>query len=403
MCIISIINLSLFVLFFRQWAEVSEGVYNQDVKEQLTGMCTDVQMFISDSVAKNVLQAIHQGQDYPSGTLSLTNSLSSAPLTEYFGITEHNVQRNLKSAFSQALCDIVGADTPGRISPTFTETITAEVIDKVNSVLSVAIQGSLDGGSSGITAAASCPVSKDRAAKKTLEGAISTMKSFLTGRGTVMKRKIQTDKSLDHDSKEETPMGGCKSKKSQWKRCFSGWRREKILPAQLEHLDEAKNTGESKHCSQDMPYTTSSSAAVGADLRSTQQELVDYMEDENMTPEDTRNAVSSLSSTTSISPDDHVTSYKFLENTIMADDMTDESTDSDDEDEDEDEETFSESSVAQSQPDSECLSSDQVDPEETKAKKSSRFFCFFHNMFSKVRMHVHGNSNQCDHFKSTQE
>ncbi len=38
--------------FFRQWREVSKGVYNHDVKEHLTDMCTDVLRFISESVAK---------------------------------------------------------------------------------------------------------------------------------------------------------------------------------------------------------------------------------------------------------------------------------------------------------------------------------------------------------------
>ncbi len=85
---------------------------------------------------------------------------------EYFGITEDNMQRSLESYFIQAFCDVVGADNPGRISPRFTEAIAGEVIDEVNSVLSVAMQASLDGGCSSITAAASCWVSKDKAKKK---------------------------------------------------------------------------------------------------------------------------------------------------------------------------------------------------------------------------------------------
>ncbi|XP_044052028.1 flocculation protein FLO11-like [Siniperca chuatsi] len=389
-----------------QWREVSEGVYNRDVKEQLTDMCTDVLRFISESVAKNVLQAIRQDQGSTFGTLTLRSPLYSAPLTEYLGITEYNMQRSLESSFSQALCDVVGADTPGRISPKFTEAIAGEVIDEVNSVLSVAIQDSLDGGSSSITAAASCLVSKDRAAKKTLEGAITTMKSFLTGRGTAIRRRIQADKALNHDTKEETPAGGCKGKrkKSQWKRCFSGWWRRKIQAVPLEHLDEAvrstsavltsRSTKESKqgsHCSQEMPSTTSSNAAVGADLGSPHLELVDYLEDEDETPKNIRNGVSSLSSTSLIPPEHHVTWSKVLEDPPMVEATNDEfqeemsnslihqSIDSGDEDE----ETFIQSFVDQSKPDSECLSNNQVDVAETKTKKSNRVFRFFHNIFSK--------------------
>ncbi|XP_044074927.1 uncharacterized protein LOC122886603 [Siniperca chuatsi] len=367
-------------------------------------MCTDVLRFILESVAKNILQAIHQDQGSISGTLTLRSPLYSAPLIEYLGITENNMQRSLESSFIQALCDVVGADTPGRISPKFTEAIVGEVINEVNSVLSVAIQASVDGGSSSITAAASRLVSKDRAAKKTLEGAITTMKSFLTGRGTAIRRRIQTDKGLNHESKEETPADGCKGKrkKSQWKRCFSGWRRKKIQAAPLKHLDEAfrsaradltsRSTKESKqgsHCSQETPSTTPSNAAVGADVGTPHLELVDYLEDEDETPEDIRNVVSSLSSTSSIPPEQQVTWSKFLEDPPMAEATNDgfqeemnnslshQSTDSGDEDE----ETFIQSSVDQSQP--ECLSNNQADVAETKTKKSNRILRFFHNIFSK--------------------
>ncbi|XP_045899932.1 uncharacterized protein LOC123967748 isoform X2 [Micropterus dolomieu] len=219
-----------------QWREVSEGVYNIDVKEQLTDMCTDVLRFISESVTKQVLQAIHQDQSSNNDTMTLRSPLSSAPLIDSLGITEYNMQRSLESSFSQALCDVFGTDTTGRISPKFTEAIAGEVINEINSVLSVAIQVSLDRSCHSVTAAACDQVTNDRAAKKTLEGAISTMKSFLTGQGTAMRRRIQTDKVSDFDSKEVTPASGCKGKrkKSQWKRCFSGWQRKKIQAVPLD-------------------------------------------------------------------------------------------------------------------------------------------------------------------------
>lgn len=315
-------------------------------------MCTNVLRFISESVAKNVLEAT-------SGIMTLWSPLSSAPLTEYFGITEDNMQRSLESSFSQALCDVVGADNPGRISPKFTEAIAGQVIDEVNSVLSVAMQESLDRGSSSITAAASCWVSKDRAKKKALEGAITTMKSVLTGRGTAVKSRIQT--VLDCNSKEETLAGGCEGKrrKSKWKRCFSGWQRKKIQPAPLEPLVEpvraastdltSKNTGERKQgsrCSQETPSTTSSSASVGVNLRSTQLVLLDYVENEDDTPHDTRNVVSCP----------------------MAETTTDEFKDK-----------------MNTSPTHQSINSG--DKEGTTAKRSNRFSHFLRNIFSKVRMH----------------
>ncbi len=242
------------------------------MKKQLIDMCAKVLRFISESVAKNILEAT-------SGILTLWSHLSSAPLTEYFGITQDHMQKTLENSFNQALCDIIGEQNPGKISPKFTEAIAAEVIDEVNSVLSMTMQASVDGGSPSITAAASCWVPKDRYKKAALEGALTTMKSFLTGRGTAVKRRIQTGQVLDVDSKKET-----RGKKFQWKRCFSGRQRKKIQPAPLKPFDE-------------------------------------------------------------------------------------------------------ESSVAQSQPDSDHFSNNQADVEETTVKKSNRFSRFFRNIFTKVRTH----------------
>lgn len=274
-------------------------------------MCTDVLRFISESVTKQVLQAIHQDQSSNNDTMTLRSPLSSAPLIDSLGITEYNMQRSLESSFSQALCDVFGTDTTGRISPKFTEAIAGEVINEINSVLSVAIQVSLDRSCHSVTAAACDQVTNDRAAKKTLEGAISTMKSFLTGQGTAMRRRIQTDKVSDFDSKEVTPASGCKGKrkKSQWKRCFSGWQRKKIQAVPLDQ----------EEMSSSFPHQSINSG-------------------------------------------------------------------------DEDEEIFRQSSVDSSQPFM-----------ETEAKKSNSFLGFFHNLFSKVRMYLHENSNKNEHFKSTQE
>ncbi len=200
-----------------------------------------------------------------------------------------------------------------------------------------------------------------------------------------MKRKLQTDKVLGYVSKEETLAGAYKDKrkKSQWKRCFSGWQRKKIQPAPLKPLNEpvrsastdltCRNTGESKQgscCSQETPSTTSASASVGADLKSSQLVLLDYVEDEDETSQDNRNVVSSLSSTSSILPDDQVTfsKVKFLKEPPVVETTTDE---------------FKEemSTSITHQP------INFGDDEETAEKKRNRFSRFTRNIFSKVRMH----------------
>ncbi|XP_039659947.1 uncharacterized protein LOC120561045 [Perca fluviatilis] len=203
--------------------------------------------------------------------------------------------------------------------------------------------------------------------------------------------KIQTDNYLEHDSKEVMMEGGCKGK---LKRFFSGRRKNRVQPAPLEHLNDlSSGSQQGSLCSEEMP-PTSCSAALGADVRSAQLQRVDYTEDEDQTPEDTRNVLSSLSSATSIPPDYRVVeiiSAKRPEDPPLTESTTDEfqeevssslsqqSTDFSEEDE----EPFSQSSVEQSQSDSECLSNNQSDAEETKAKRSNNFSRFICKILSK--------------------
>ncbi|XP_032393197.1 uncharacterized protein LOC116702820 [Etheostoma spectabile] len=157
-----------------------------------------------------------------------------------------------------------------------------------------------------------------------------------------------------------------------------------------------RSTGENKQealRSQETPSTTSCIAAPGADLRSTKLVLVDYVEDEDQTTEDTRKVLSSLSFASTITPNNQVKVAwsKRPEDPPLTESTTDEfqeeissflsqqSTDS----EEEDEETFRQSSLEQSQSVSECLSNNQNDAEETKTKRSNHFSRFFCKIFSK--------------------
>lgn len=141
-------------------------------------------------------------------------------------VSLNSTQRGLDS-FSQTHSHVVGADTPGRISPKLTEAIAGQVMDEINSVLSVS---SLDAGLFSIPAAGSRMVSKDRASDKTLDGAVSTMKLFLSGQCSAAKGRMQTDKGLDEDSKEETQTGRWKGKR----RRGTGGSRFIQLPLQIQ-------------------------------------------------------------------------------------------------------------------------------------------------------------------------
>ncbi|GAA6214696.1 uncharacterized protein LOC108896553 isoform X2 [Lates japonicus] len=205
-------------------------------------MCVDLLKFTSDSVIKNVLESLAQSST-TSGTFTLK--------------THYDIQRSVESSFSQAVCNIIGTDIPVRISPEFTEAIATEVLEVVTPVLSVAIQASVDEQSSIATAPANVQVSKDKAAKKTLAGAISTIKSLLTGRGAVIKRRVMSQQGLEPNINEETPATGREDKKNEsvWRRCFR--QRRRIQPFSLEDPIESKGAKKSKQGSRS-PLATSS-------------------------------------------------------------------------------------------------------------------------------------------------
>lgn len=134
-----------------------------------------------------------------------------------------------------------------------------------------------------VTSADSCPLSMDNTANKALEGAVVTMKSFLTGQDNTVKRKIQTQ-----NNKAEKLARRCNHKrnKSLWKKCSSIWRKKRIHPAPVEHLDESVESGSTdlkSGCTEESKHGTPCPGEM-----STQLELVvEYVED--MTLKDTRN------------------------------------------------------------------------------------------------------------------
>ncbi len=299
-------------------------------------MCTAVLRFISESVTKNILEAT-------SGILTLWSPSHLSPSTS---ISLKTTCQQVWKVTSARLFVMLLVQTTMEGFQTNSQRPQQEK-SLMRSTLSYQWQCKplwMEDPQASLLPAAGCQRTEQ---KRLWTRAITTMKSFLAGRGTAVKSRIQTDKVLeDYNSKEETLAGGYegKRKKSQWKRCFSGWQRKNIQPAPLKPLDEpvrsasteltSWDTGDSKQgscCSQETPSTTPASASVGADLRSTQLALLDYVEDE--TSQDTRNR---------------------------------------------------QSSADQSQP----VSNNHADVEETTAKKSNCFSHFFRNIFSKVRIPI---------------
>ncbi|XP_071342288.1 enolase-phosphatase E1-like [Trachinotus anak] len=253
-----------------QWREVSEGVYNRGVKDKLIDLCVDVLKFIADSVIKIILESI--GQLSTTSCISnLKYPISSEHLLEIFNC---DIQRSLENSFSRAVCNTIGADIPASISPEFTEGITTEAFVLVNPVLSMAIQASMDQGSSRAIAPARSQVAKDRAAK-TLAGAISTMKSILTGRGNAVKKRIMTQKASETNNEEETPgttRGGNNWKTEPVWRCFSARQRRQVIPVPLQDLSGSSSSPQSKKKSRS-PLATSSTTEDPPQNKATTDEV----------------------------------------------------------------------------------------------------------------------------------
>ena len=118
------VNLFLFC-YFRQWREIGEGVYNQDVKELLVDMCSDVLELISQSVIRNIQET---------GIHTFRRPLSHGQLKEQF---QCDLQAIIKSTFQKALQEFIGFDIPVRLSVLFEEAMLKDVVCEVNTALSV--------------------------------------------------------------------------------------------------------------------------------------------------------------------------------------------------------------------------------------------------------------------------
>ncbi|XP_056224005.1 uncharacterized protein LOC130163690 [Seriola aureovittata] len=227
-------------------------------------MCTDMLKNISDSVTRTILQS-----SSTSGTFNLTSPMSSEHMMKLFNC---NIQSCVESSLSQAVCQVIGEDIPARISPELTQATVTEVLGEVNSVLTTQA-------SSSTAAPASSRVSKDRAGEKCLAGAITTMKSFLTGRGTLVMRRIKKRQSLEPNNKEEKAARGqsTRRKDSLLKRCLIARLMSKIQPAPVGDVTEPQSDQNSK-----------------ADLRVTPVELEDNMEDGDKSPDSSLSAIDSV-------------------------------------------------------------------------------------------------------------
>ncbi|XP_047423975.1 uncharacterized protein LOC124995560 [Mugil cephalus] len=157
----------------KQWRELSEGVYNTDVKEKLLQMCLVVMTFIRDSVFE-ILSLSMCGSSTSSSEPTMTALMSSEHLMEF---VNYDIYSSVETSLSEAFCDVTGGDVPVTIKPEFTEAIVKEVIDKINSSFTTNTQATRV---------------KGDWFNRILNGAISTISTFLTGHGHAIKTRVKS-------------------------------------------------------------------------------------------------------------------------------------------------------------------------------------------------------------------
>ncbi|XP_045885558.1 microtubule-associated protein 1B-like isoform X3 [Micropterus dolomieu] len=222
----------------RQRSEMSNGVYNMDVKKKLVDFGTEVIRLIIEAITNMLSKPIDEfpppynmtkrGSAFSPvcGTETVGQNL---PLQHFWeNVTgQDNIQQSLKGSFGEA----------------FTLAIVKSITDEVNPVLSETIQASLAGGTSNVHAATCCQFSTCGACKEMLAGVTQVMNSFLTGLGTASKKTIQTERTQKHSGHEtkDDRVASAHHKKVHMKKspCWSfgrKWRKNKVQPEA--HLEE---------------------------------------------------------------------------------------------------------------------------------------------------------------------
>ncbi|XP_038553926.1 microtubule-associated protein 1B-like [Micropterus salmoides] len=222
----------------RQRSEMSNGVYNMDVKKKLVDFGTEVIRLIIEAITNMLSKPIDEFPP-PYNMTKRGSAFSPVCGTETVGQNlplEHfwenvtgqdNIQQSLKGSFGEA----------------FTLAIVKSITDEVNPVLSETIQASLAGGTSNVHAATCCQFSTCGACKEMLAGVTQVMNSFLTGLGTASKKTIQTERTQKHSGHEtkDDRVASAHHKKVHMKKspCWSfgrKWRKNKVQPEA--HLEE---------------------------------------------------------------------------------------------------------------------------------------------------------------------
>lgn len=169
-------------------------------------MCTDVMTLIRDSVLETITVFMCKTSTSSGGT-NMMVPMSSEHLMEFFN---YDIYNSVESCICQAFCDVTGGDIPVKVKPEFTEAVVKEVIDEINSFPTLTTKAA--------------KISRERS-KRTLRGVISTMKTFLTGRGHAVKTKFQrTRRDIEPLTvglpSEDSVQSRKKTKIPLWRRLF---------------------------------------------------------------------------------------------------------------------------------------------------------------------------------------
>ncbi|KAK6292682.1 hypothetical protein J4Q44_G00372670 [Coregonus suidteri] len=108
-------------------------------------------------------------------------SISSEPLSYFFGITEDSLLTSVQDSFKESLTNVLGIQREGQVdTQTLSRVIVGEVSKKVNSIISVAIQTPISGRMSPVIFA-SGGVSSTKVVEEMVSGVSNILQMFING------------------------------------------------------------------------------------------------------------------------------------------------------------------------------------------------------------------------------
>ncbi|XP_059215982.1 uncharacterized protein LOC131993920 isoform X2 [Centropristis striata] len=232
------ILISIITKFFdslpNEWDEISKGVFNSEVQEELVNISVQFLRMVIEVITDILSAAMNDLPPQPD-TSARSSPFSgqacgvfgqrrlSELLGDNFVITDDHLQLCLKNDFVEAFREIVCADLPVNITPQFTGIVARALTKEVDSVLSETIKASQSDRSSKVHStcfkSSCCRACRKVFVAQTLKSLLTQFKTFMTPKHLGCERKDV--KSTEETKKEQR-------KKSPWWSCFSQLKKRNV-------------------------------------------------------------------------------------------------------------------------------------------------------------------------------